>query len=115
MSLTIGSAISSGQAGLDVAARRAASASSNVVNLRSSDSGFRPLELQQLSDAQNTPKAVVRPADGGLFANALPPETGIDLASETGTLITAQRAFEASLATISTADKKLGSLFDEEA
>ncbi len=126
MSLTIGSALASGLAGLDVAARRVATASGNIDNLWSADSGFRPLELQQLSDAHNTPRAVVRPADvsplktfepanpdadaGGIVSRA-----NVSLEREFGEIIIAQRAFEASLAAVSIADKMLGSLFDEEA
>ncbi len=125
MSLTIGSALASGLAGLDVAARRVATASGNIANVRPTNSGFRPLELQQVSDARGTPRAVVRAADVTPLRTFEPTSpdadpTGIvsranvSLERETGNLITAQRAFEASLAAVSTAEKMLGALFDEE-
>ncbi len=126
MSLTIGSALASGLAGVDVAARRVATAAGNIANVRSTDSGFQPLELQQIGGTQGTPKAVVRaadvnplktydPTDPAADANGIVSHANVSLERETATLITAQRALEASLAAISTADKMLGSLFDEEA
>ena len=133
MSLTIGSALASGLAGLDVAVRRVATASGNIANVRSlapqsagDAGGFRPLELQQVSDARGTPRAVVRPADVNPLetfdpanpdadANGVVSHANVSLERETATLITAQRALEASLAAISTADIMLGALFDEEA
>ncbi len=133
MSLTIGSALASGLAGLDVAARRVATASGNVANVRSlapqgpgDTTGFRPLEFQQVGDVQNTPKAVVRaadvsplktfePASPDADPNGIVSRANVSLEREFGELITAQRAFEASLAAVSTADKMLGALFDEEA
>lgn len=133
MSLTIGSALASGLAGLDVASRRLATASGNIANVRSlapqgagEAAGFRPLELQQVSDARGTPRAVVRtadvsplktfePASPDADANGIVSRANVSLEREFGELIIAQRAFEASLAAISIADKMLGSLFDEEA
>ena len=133
MSLTIGSALASGLAGVDVASRRVATAAGNIANVRSlapqgagDAGGFRPLEVQQVSGAQGIPRAVVRVADVNPLktfeptspvadANGIVSRANVGLARETGDLITAQRALEASLAAISTADKMLGSLFDEEA
>jgi len=126
MSLAIVSASASGLAGLDVAARRAATAAGNIANVLSTDSGFRPLVLQQVSDIQGAPRAVVRaagvsplkvfePASPDADANGIVSRANISLEHEFVELITAQRAFEASLAAIATADKLLGILFDEEA
>ena len=127
MSLTIGSALASGLAGVDVASRRVATAAGNIANVRSlAPQGADDLEVQQVSGAQGIPRAVVRVADVNPLktfeptspvadANGIVSRANVGLARETGDLITAQRALEASLAAISTADKMLGSLFDEEA
>ena len=117
LSNTIGSALG----GMNVAARRLAqspaTATNNVVNLRAGATtdtvSFRPLELQQVSPPQTKtePLKTYQPADPS--AGVL--QTNTPLERDAGELIAARRAFEANLAAVSTADKMIGSLFDEEA
>jgi hypothetical protein len=123
LSNTIGSALG----GMNVAARRLAqspaAAPNNVVTLRAGATqdtvSFRPLDLQQISPPPSGPAAKPEPlktyqptspqADpGGMVLQAnTPPERN------PGELIAARRGFEANLAAVSTADKMMGSLFDE--
>lgn len=91
MNYTIGSALG----GMNLAARRPAqspaAAPGNVVTLRAGATqhtvSFRSIDLQQVGP---------------------PPER------HSGELIATRRAFEANLAAVSTADKMMGSLFDED-
>ena len=87
MSLTIGSATTSGLAGLQAASKRVTAAASNIANLRTA--------------APDTIDSAARPM--------------ISLASEFTEFTAAKYAFKASLAVIATDDNRLGALFDEEA
>jgi flagellar basal-body rod protein FlgC len=128
LSNTIGSALG----GMNVAARRLAVASNNVVNLRSAPpsgpadkTGFHPLDLQQISNPDSGPTAKVRPSNVEPLKTYQPTnpqadpngmvfQTNAPLERDAGELIAARRAFEANLAAVSTADKMIGSLFDED-
>jgi flagellar basal body rod protein FlgC len=128
LSNTIGSALG----GMNVAARRLAVASNNVVNLRSAPpsgpadkTGFHPLELQQISNLDSGPTAKVRPSNVEPLKTYQPTspdadssgmvlQANVQLDRDMGEMIAARRAFEANLATVSTADKMIGSLFDED-
>ena len=132
MSLAIGSALASGLAGLDVASRRVATAAGNIANVHTlapqgpnDTTGFRPLQVQQVSDVQGRPSAVIRaatasplktfePTNPAADANGIVLRANVSLEREFVELITAQHAFKASLAAIATAEKMLGTLFDEE-
>ncbi|MFP6744562.1 MAG: flagellar basal body rod C-terminal domain-containing protein [Alphaproteobacteria bacterium] len=111
MSNTIGSALG----GITVAARRSAQSptapSGKVVNLRGGavdTTGFRPLDLKPVSPPEtNFGPTTMEAASTALQANA-------QLTRDSGDLIAARRAFEANVAAVSTADKMIGSLFDEE-
>jgi len=124
LSNTVGFALG----GMNVAARRLAVASNNVVNLGSgpaNKTGFHPLELQQISNLDSGPTAKVRPSNVEPLKTYQPPspdadpsgmvlQANVQLERDMGEMIAALRVFEANLATVSTADKMIGSLFDED-
>ena len=128
------SAITPALSSLGVASKRLSVASGNIANAPSAAAvtragdggGFRPLELQQVSDIQGGVRAAVRASNVRLLAGVAParPDAGANGIVETanvspegelGDVTTARHAYQASLAAVSTADKMLGSLFDGEA
>ncbi len=124
MSNTIGSALG----GMNVAARRLArspaAAPNNVVTLRAGATqdtvSFRPLDLQQVSPPPNgqtakpEPLKTYQPTSPQADPSGMVFQTNTPLERDAGELITARRALEANLAAVSTADKMMGSLFDED-
>ena len=124
MSNTIGSALG----GKNVAARRLAqspeAAPGNVVTLRAGATqdtvSFRPLALQQVSPPPSGPTAkpeplkTYQPASPQADPIGMVLQTNAPLERDAGELIAIRRAFEANLAAVSTADKMIGSLFDED-
>ena len=129
MSPAIGSASASSLSGLDVSARRAATAASNIANVRSLSpqntddvAGFRPLELQQISDDRAEIRAAdvralqtYEPNNPDADADGIVSRANIDLGLEFSELIIAQRSFEANIAALKAADEMLGDLFDAKA
>jgi hypothetical protein len=90
--------------------------SGNVVNLRggaADTTSFRPLELKPVSPPPSGPAPKTAPAP--VEASSAVLQTNAPFERDGGDLMAARRAFEANLAAVSTADKMIGSLFDEEA
>ena len=129
MSPAISSASASSLSGLDVSARRAATAASNIANVRSLSpqntddvTGFRLLELQQVSDDRAEIRAAdvralqtYEPNNPDADADGTVSRANVSLDREFNQLLVAQRAFEANLAALKAAEEMLGDMFDTKA